>query len=128
MAHQHAAAFTADKSGIPYPVQAKPAALSPGQPRDDTDKLQDTVKTIDGIASEGFGHIEAVALLGMRWLETPDAHRGGGVTLHTILSLIRGQANNYDALIGDLANEAGCSDRHERLSKWGAVMDAARTH
>jgi hypothetical protein len=104
------------------------SATAPKTQVQDIESLRSIIADMDGLAEEGFRHIEAIAKLGKKWLETPEAHQGGShITLHAILSMIQSQAGNYDDLIGGHAVEAGCTWRHEQQQRWSRAMDAAKS-
>ncbi|MDR1969293.1 MAG: hypothetical protein LBQ32_11485, partial [Burkholderiaceae bacterium] len=105
-----------------------PGATAPKHQTPSTDirRLQSAIRNVDRDAREGLGNIGAVAYLAMRWLETPDAYRGSGSILHTILGLIHERADNCLDQIGNAADSVGCSTPDEHKLRCWAAVKAAR--
>lgn len=105
----------------------KAAGQAAALPAADAQRLRNTVKTMDAMAQEGFGGIEALARVALMALETPDAHRFPEL-IAGVLSTIAGIAQTTKDAAISCAEDVGCGwQEFERteLRRMGA-RNAAR--
>lgn len=85
-------------------------------------QLRAAVTDMDALAQDGFSSIEAVAVLALARLESPDCYRFLE-HIAAALKLIKGTAQSGEDCINSRAEEVGCShvDQHHR-ARHAALM------
>jgi hypothetical protein len=89
------------------------------------ERLRITIKDMDAMSQEGFGHIEALAGVALMALETPDAYRFPELiaqTLEAISNIAQASMN----MVNVSAEEVGCNwTEASKRRRMDARRDAA---
>lgn len=89
-----------------------------------TEKLQATIRDMDGMAQDAFSEIAAIAKLVLAALENPITCNDTNAIAH-VLGAIRSKALDAENCINAYAEEVGCNyvDEAERR-RWAAMRPA----